>query len=147
MSPLVSARWLTPDTAEAVRAGPSGTFPPWAAYIVRMQCTPASATIPAMARKGALAAAPARSRPAARLRRPDIAAAGVAIADREGIDAVSMRRVAAALGAGTMSLYRHVADRGDLLDAMVEAVYAAAELPASPGVDWRPDVAPVADAP
>lgn len=48
--------------------------------------------------------------------------ASVAIADAEGIDAVSMRRVAAELSTGTTSLYRYVASRDDLLDLMADAV-------------------------
>jgi AcrR family transcriptional regulator len=57
-----------------------------------------------------------------------------------------MRRVAAAVGSGTMSLYRHVAGREELLDAMLEAVYARAELPALPSGDWRQDVTLLAHA-
>jgi AcrR family transcriptional regulator len=75
-----------------------------------------------------------------RLGRAQIAAAGIEIADRDGIDAVTMRRVATALGAGTMSLYRHVAGRAELLDTMVDAVYARIELPAEPSGDWRQDI-------
>ena len=51
-----------------------------------------------------------------------IVRAGIEIADRDGLEALSMRRVAAALGAGTMSLYRHVAGKDDLIDLMAEAV-------------------------
>jgi len=48
--------------------------------------------------------------------RDEITAAAVAIADREGLDAVSMRRVAARLGTGAASLYRYLKSREDLLD-------------------------------
>ena len=48
--------------------------------------------------------------------RDEITAAAVAIADREGLDAVSMRRVAARLGTGAASLYRYLESREDLLD-------------------------------
>ncbi|WP_406094730.1 TetR/AcrR family transcriptional regulator C-terminal domain-containing protein [Kitasatospora purpeofusca] len=54
--------------------------------------------------------------------RDSIAAAAIAIADAEGLDAVSMRRVAAALGAGTMSLYNYVPKKEHLLDLMLDAV-------------------------
>ncbi|WP_241002935.1 TetR/AcrR family transcriptional regulator C-terminal domain-containing protein [Streptomyces sp. CB01881] len=54
--------------------------------------------------------------------RASIAAAAIAIADAEGLDAVSMRRVAAALGAGTMSLYNYVPKKEHLLDLMLDAV-------------------------
>jgi AcrR family transcriptional regulator len=46
--------------------------------------------------------------------------AAIAIADREGVEALSMRRVARELGAGVMSLYRHVPGKGELLDLMFD---------------------------
>lgn len=49
--------------------------------------------------------------------------AGIAIADAEGLDAVSMRKVADQLGVGAMSLYGHVPAKTDLVDLMVDAVY------------------------
>jgi AcrR family transcriptional regulator len=60
----------------------------------------------------------------------------VVLADAEGIDAVSMRTVAAALGVEAMSLYHHVANKADLLDGMVDVVFA--ELPVPVLVtDWQ----------
>ncbi|MFI6790586.1 TetR/AcrR family transcriptional regulator [Nonomuraea sp. NPDC050383] len=59
------------------------------------------------------------------------------VADREGVAAVSMRRVAARLGVGVMSLYRYVANREELNDLMVDAVFGERPLP-EPGPDgWR----------
>jgi AcrR family transcriptional regulator len=52
--------------------------------------------------------------------RQQIAQAAIAIADAEGIDAVSMRRVAAEIGAGTMSLYRYVRSKDELYALMVD---------------------------
>lgn len=70
------------------------------------------------------------------LSRERILAAGIAIADAEGLDAVSMRRVGEQLGVEAMSLYRHVANKDDLLDGMVDDVIGA--FPAPPiGGDWR----------
>jgi AcrR family transcriptional regulator len=54
--------------------------------------------------------------------REDIAAAAVAVADADGIDAVSMRRVAAELGLGTMSLYHYVHSKDELLDLMSDGI-------------------------
>ncbi|GAA0390111.1 TetR/AcrR family transcriptional regulator C-terminal domain-containing protein [Microbispora corallina] len=71
--------------------------------------------------------------------RDEIAAAAVRVADAEGIDAVSMRRVAAELGTGTTSLYRYVSRKDDLLDLMVDAVMRE-EDPPEPGGDWRADL-------
>ncbi|MEH0108184.1 helix-turn-helix domain-containing protein [Tersicoccus sp. MR15.9] len=58
--------------------------------------------------------------PAAAHGRDDIAAAAMDLADAEGLAAVSMRAVAAALGTGAGSLYRYVAARDDLLDLMTD---------------------------
>ena len=68
-----------------------------------------------------------------------IALAGVALADAEGLGAVSMRKVAARLGSGTMSLYRYVESRDDLIALMVDAIMAEAVVP-SPTGDWRADL-------
>jgi AcrR family transcriptional regulator len=74
------------------------------------------------------------------LSREQIVAAAVAIADREGVESLSMRRVAAALGAGTMSLYRYVSSKDDLLDLILDEVIGEASLPAEPSGDWRADL-------
>ncbi|MER5945909.1 TetR/AcrR family transcriptional regulator [Streptomyces sp. NPDC001904] len=71
--------------------------------------------------------------------RADIAAAAVRVADAEGIDAVSMRRVAGELGMGTMSLYNYVPRKEDLYELMVDAVSAEYAYP-EPSGDWRADV-------
>jgi AcrR family transcriptional regulator len=60
----------------------------------------------------------------------------VRLADREGVDGLSMRRLAGALGAGAMSLYHYVASKDELLDAMVDAVYEEIELPPEES-DWQ----------
>ena len=58
------------------------------------------------------------------------------LADNEGIDALSMRRLGKELDAGAMSLYHHVSSKEELLDGMVDLVFAEIELPESRG-DWR----------
>jgi AcrR family transcriptional regulator len=55
------------------------------------------------------------------LSRGQIVAAAIKIADAEGVDAVSMRRIAADLGSGAMSLYRYVSTKDDLFDLMLDA--------------------------
>ncbi|WP_089154205.1 TetR/AcrR family transcriptional regulator [Micromonospora sp. NBS 11-29] len=68
--------------------------------------------------------------------RDEIAAAGVALADADGLDAVSMRAVAGALGMAAGSLYRHLSSRDDLLDLMVDrCVGELRPFPADDG-DW-----------
>jgi AcrR family transcriptional regulator len=71
--------------------------------------------------------------------RAQIIDAALAIADSEGLAAVTTRRVARELGTGSASLYRHVATRADMLDLMVDAAFGAYEPPAVTG-DWRTDV-------
>lgn len=69
-----------------------------------------------------------------------IVEAAVRIADEEGLDAVSMRRVATTLGTATMSLYRYVPGKGELLDLMLDRVQRPDHNPAAPGDsdgDWR----------
>ncbi|MER5353110.1 TetR/AcrR family transcriptional regulator C-terminal domain-containing protein [Kitasatospora sp. NPDC002551] len=73
--------------------------------------------------------------------RTSIAAAAIAVADAEGLDAVSMRRVAAALGAGTMSLYNYVPKKEHLLDLMLDAVAGEYDYTAlAPTGDCRTDL-------
>ena len=71
--------------------------------------------------------------------RAGITAAAVAIADRAGLDAVSMRRVAAGLGTGAASLYRYLDTREDLLDLMTDAAGAEYALAPATG-DWLADL-------
>ena len=59
----------------------------------------------------------------------------VRLADREGADGLSMRRLAGELGAGAMSLYHYVANKDELLDAMIDVVIDQIELP-SGDTDW-----------
>lgn len=66
-----------------------------------------------------------------------IVAAAVEIADTEGLAAVSMRRVASEIGVATMSLYRHVADKDELLMRMMDVVLAEWKTPADPPEGWR----------
>ena len=73
------------------------------------------------------------------LSRERIASAGLELADREGIDALSMRRLADELGAGTMTLYGHFRDKRELLDAVIDAAVAEHELPRLAG-PWREQV-------
>ncbi len=70
-----------------------------------------------------------------RLSRARVVGAAVELADRDGIDALSMRNLAQELGAAPMSLYKHVAHKDELLDGMVEVVFEEVEFPT--GVDWK----------
>ncbi|MDF5754076.1 TetR/AcrR family transcriptional regulator [Spongiactinospora sp. TRM90649] len=63
--------------------------------------------------------------PRVSLTHDQIAEAAVEIADADGIDAVSMRRLADRLGVATMGLYRYVRGKNDIIELMVDAVYRA----------------------
>src|SRR5580704_2452939 len=76
------------------------------------------------------------SSPKPRLTREKIAATALAIADKEGFAAVSMRRVAKELQVGTMSLYYYVKTKDDLIEVMDDALMGEALLPSLPK-DWR----------
>jgi AcrR family transcriptional regulator len=80
-----------------------------------------------------------RNRSAPALSRAEIVDAAIAIADAEGAGAISMRRIAQVLRAGTMSLYWHVANKEQLLDLMLDALFGEIEVP-EPSGDWRADL-------
>jgi AcrR family transcriptional regulator len=71
---------------------------------------------------------------------PRIVAAAIALADRDGLGDLSMRRLAGELGVATMSLYRHVPSRDDLLLAMIDAAIGAVGLPHRHPHGWRPSL-------
>ncbi|GEL26703.1 GntR family transcriptional regulator [Pseudonocardia sulfidoxydans NBRC 16205] len=71
------------------------------------------------------------------LDRAAVVAAAVAVADTEGFDSLSMRRVAATLGVATMSLYHHVADKDDLVVGMLDAALGEIEIPSTVPRDLR----------
>ncbi|WP_235502534.1 MULTISPECIES: TetR/AcrR family transcriptional regulator C-terminal domain-containing protein [unclassified Kitasatospora] len=83
------------------------------------------------------APAPVRTAPAQALTLERIVSTATVVADREGLAAASMRRVAAELGVATMSLYRHVADKDELLTRMMDAAFAEWPLPATAPDGWR----------
>ena len=74
------------------------------------------------------------------LSRADIVDVAVAIADAEGTEAVSMRRIARDLRVGAMSLYWHVESKEELHQLMLDTVQAEIEAP-TPSGDWRTDLA------
>jgi AcrR family transcriptional regulator len=78
-----------------------------------------------------------RPRNGTALTKERIVSAAIELADDHGLDAVSMRRVADRLGAGTMSLYRHITDKNELLAAMVDHVTGRYAYPDPSGLHWR----------
>ena len=63
------------------------------------------------------------------LTRERVLAAAVALADRGGIESLSMRKLAQELGVEAMSLYHHVANKDDILDGLVDVVFGEIDLP------------------
>jgi AcrR family transcriptional regulator len=77
--------------------------------------------------------------------REEIARAAIAVADAEGFEAVSMRRIATELGAGTMTLYHYVRTKDELLALMDDAVMAELVIPADElPAGWREGMAAIA---
>lgn len=70
------------------------------------------------------------------LSRQRVVVEAIRLADREGVDGLSMRRLAGVLGAGAMSLYHYVANKDQLLDAMIDVVFDEIELPPE-DTDWQ----------
>src|SRR5215475_6744049 len=77
--------------------------------------------------------------PPARLSRDRILATAIRLADSEGREAVTMRRLGNALGVEAMSLYKHVANKDAILDGLLEGVLAEVELPQAGG-DWEAEL-------
>ncbi len=95
----------------------------------------------ALGRHGGPEAQPGRRRrgPVPRHTRQEVVRAAVAIADGEGLDAVTIRAVAGRLGTGVMSLYSYVPDKQTLVYEMVEEISGELKLP-EPSGDWRADM-------
>src|SRR5512132_4295777 len=69
-----------------------------------------------------------------------IVASAIAIADAEGLDALSMQRIASELGYTPMALYRHVPSKAHLLAAITDAAYGTPPVPTSRRRSWRAEV-------
>jgi AcrR family transcriptional regulator len=81
-----------------------------------------------------------RTDPSAKRRTPlsreRVLRAAFVLTDRDGIDSLSMRKLAQELGVEAMSLYRHVRNKGDIVDGMVDLVFGEIGLPPKQ-VDWK----------
>ena len=71
------------------------------------------------------------------LNREQIGRAAIAIADAFGSDAISMRKIAAKLGAGAMSLYWHVENKEELLEMMIDQAFSEMDLPEDTPNEWQ----------
>ena len=80
--------------------------------------------------------ASAVTQPRAPLSRTRVLSTAVALADEGGVDALSMRRIAQALGVVPMALYKHVANKNELLDGMIDVLVGEIDPPET-GTDWK----------
>ena len=78
----------------------------------------------------------AKRTPRARLSTERVFQAAVELADREGLESATMRRLADELGVGVMSLYYYVSGKGELIRGMVDIVFGEIELPPA-DVEWK----------
>ena len=85
-------------------------------------------------------AEPSARGPKPTLRLDEIVRAAIAIADRSGLEAVTMRRIAEKLGFTTMSLYRHVPGKEELCEVMRDVALGEPPVP-GPDADWRAGLA------
>jgi len=76
------------------------------------------------------------AQPRIRLSRDRVLRAAVSLADEAGIEALNMRRIAQELGVVPMALYKHVSNKDDMLDGMVDIVFSEIDRPSS-GTDWK----------
>ncbi|WP_433508605.1 TetR/AcrR family transcriptional regulator [Nonomuraea sp. CA-143628] len=77
--------------------------------------------------------------------RAQITEAAIRIADTEGLEAATMRRIAADIGAGAMSLYRYVPSRDDLIELVADRLQGEIDVEGMPSGDWRADLTRYAD--
>ena len=76
------------------------------------------------------------TRPRHRLSRERVLRTAIRRADQGGLEALSMRTLAEELEVAPMALYRHVANKDDLIDAMIDVIFSEIGLP-SGGADWK----------
>jgi TetR/AcrR family transcriptional regulator, tetracycline repressor protein len=79
------------------------------------------------------------------LSRCEIVRAALELAESDGMDKLSLNKLAAAVGVKTMSLYHHVADKSDLLDAMADQILAEVDLPDVDVLPWQDGVRAVSE--
>ena len=83
--------------------------------------------------------ATAKSTPRTPLSRERVLRTAIALADERGMGDLTMRKLAKELGVEAMSLYNHVAGKGDLLDGMIDIVFSEIDAPAASG-DWKSEL-------
>jgi AcrR family transcriptional regulator len=90
--------------------------------------------------------AQAPRQPAPAFSRDEITQVAIDLADHGGLEAVSMRRIAARIGSAPTSLYWYFSDKEELYELMVDAVIGQVQLPERPSGNWRADLRSIASA-
>ncbi|RSM83876.1 TetR/AcrR family transcriptional regulator [Kibdelosporangium aridum] len=85
-------------------------------------------------------ARPKKGREQPALSREQIVSEAIKLLDSEGLDALSMRNLGKRLDAGATSLYRHVANKDELIELAIDEVYGEIEVPAPETTEWRAGV-------
>jgi TetR/AcrR family tetracycline transcriptional repressor len=139
--PGIVARWCRPPSAvpsKRLRPGPGGR-PAGPVLVVSAYSANIEASVPI--RRRLVNAVPERGARRG-LTRETIVARALEIGNAEGLEAVSLRRVAADLGVTPMALYRHVRDKQDLINAMTEAILDGIDLTEGlrPSMSWTEKV-------
>ena len=94
----------------------------------------------------ALATSTTRTRPRGSLTREEIIKEALALLEQQGPGALSMRRLADRLGVAPNALYYHVRGKADLIDGLVDQVYAGLDLDPDPSGDWTQQLATLSQA-
>ncbi|PJZ69413.1 TetR family transcriptional regulator [Leptospira perolatii] len=76
--------------------------------------------------------------------REQLQKAALSLVDKKGLEALSMRNLAASVGTGAMTIYNYVSDRAELESMLVEAVMSEVKWSPRPGADWKQDVRDIA---
>lgn len=87
-----------------------------------------------------------KSGPRAKQSARDVTRVAIRLADQQGLEALTMRGLAAECGLSPMGLYTYFPSKFELIELMVDEVYARLGLSHGPGADWRPRLAAVAEA-
>lgn len=136
---LPSARALAAEWRVALATASRAVAELRRAGVVQTQARTGTVVAPRRTRAPRASAEPDRRRPAppVELSRERVVRAGIALADAEGLDALSMRTLAAHLGASPMSLYRHVSGKDELVLLMADAAYGEFAVETAPTGGWR----------
>lgn len=123
--------------SKPIEAPPRGRRPRYCSRSCQARAYRARAAVKKSSPLRSAATAETPPSPPANMSVQQIVRTAIEIADNEGLDAVSMRRIATQLGLATMSLYRFVSGKDALIELMVDAVHGEHDDAVPAGDDWR----------